>query len=162
MASVIQVDTIQTSLGTSAISFDASGRISKPYQPAFRVYDPTAADGAATVTFGSIDTRFNGRNGGWNASTNLYTAPIAGVYVFSFSFLHGNGGATSYCRCLFKLNGSASVSYGDTLVDFPSSYGCTGMSMAFYMYVGDTMGLTNEGRKIYGTSYGSFSGFYIG
>jgi hypothetical protein len=36
------------------------------------------------------------------------------------------------------------------------------MSMAFYMNVGDTMGLYNEGRKIYGTPYSSFSGFYIG
>jgi hypothetical protein len=161
MASIIQVDTIQTSGGTNAITFDSVGRISKPYQPAFRVTDATAGDGS-NVTFATIDTRFNGRNGGWNAGTSLYTAPIAGVYVFSFSFLHGNGGATSYCRCLFKFNGTASTNYGDTLVDMPASYGCTGMSMAFYMNVGDTMGLYNEGRKIYGTQYSSFSGFYIG
>jgi hypothetical protein len=152
---------ISASLSNTAISMDATGRTTHPNSPAFRVYDPTAGDNTA-VTFATIDTRFNGRNGGWNSSTSLYTAPIAGVYVFSFSFLHGSGGSQTYCRCLFKLNGSASTSYGDSLVDMPSSYGCTGMSMAFYLYAGDTMGLQNEGRKIYGTSYGSFSGFYIG
>jgi hypothetical protein len=161
MPLVMTTSTIGTSIGSTAISIDSVGRVSNPNQPAFRVYDATAGDGS-NVTFASIDTRFNGRNGGWNAGTSLYTAPIAGVYVFSFSFLHGNGGSTSYCRCLFKFNGTASVSYGDTLVDFPSSYGCTGMSMAFYMNVGDTMGLYNEGRKIYGTQYSSFSGFFIG
>jgi hypothetical protein len=153
--------TIGTAGGTG-ISIDTSGRALTPNSPAFRVTDASATDNQATVTFAGIDTRFNGRNGGWNPSTNLYTAPIAGVYVFSFSFLHGNGGSTTYCRCLFKFNGTASVSYGDTLVDMPASYGCTGMSMAFYMNVGDTMGLYNEGRKIYGPQYSSFSGFFVG
>jgi hypothetical protein len=44
----------------------------------------------------------------------------------------------------------------------PTSVVCTGMSLAFYMNVGDTMGLTNEGRKIYDPQYGSFSGYLIG
>ena len=147
--------------GLDRVFIDDSGRVRMPYQPAFRATEPTAADGA-NVSFASKDSAFTGRDAGFSTSTGLFTAPVAGVYVFSFAFLHGSGGSASYVRTLFKLNGSSSTTYGDTLEDWGSSYKFTSMSMAFRLSANDTVGLVCEGRKIYDTSYGCFSGFLIG
>lgn len=66
---------------------DSSGRVTKPYQPAF-----FASGSGGTVTmsvgsyipFNSLNTTFAGsnRNSGFNTSNYLYTAPVAGLYQF--------------------------------------------------------------------------------
>ena len=147
--------------GNIAHRIDNSGRVTLPYQPAFRVYDASASSNS-DVSFATVDTTFNGRNAGWNTSTNTFTAPVAGVYLFTFGFLHGQGGSESYVRAIFKINGTASTQYGETLQDMTAQYTPTNLAMAFRLAVGDTVKVFNEGRKIYGTQYTSFSGFLIG
>lgn len=148
------------SSGDNHLVISTSGRVTKPYQPGFRAYSPTAAAGATTISFGSSDTAFNSRNAGWNGSTR-YTAPVTGMYLFSFSFLHNTTGA-SYARVGFRINGTASYTNGDTLNDGYNSYGHTGMAMVFQLNANDYVELYNEGAAIYGTGYGSFSGYLIG
>lgn len=142
------------------LKVSTEGYIVKPYQPGFRAMNPSANAGF-DVSFGAVDTAFTSRNSGWNSSTSTFTAPVAGMYLFTFSFLHNTTGA-SYARVIFKFNGSVSTTYGDTLNDGYNSYGHTSMAMTFQMSAGDTMKLWNEGCAIYGTGYGSFSGFLIG
>lgn len=69
------------------IRIDSSGRVTKPYQPAFFA---TGSGGTITATvgaylpFNTLNTTFAGsnRNSGYNASSYVYTAPVAGLYQF--------------------------------------------------------------------------------
>lgn len=131
--------------------------VRSPNNPAFRAYYPSAGAGAATISFSGNDAAFNGRNSGWNGS-NRYTAPVAGVYVFSFAILI----LPSIARINFRINGTASTNYGETLIDGYGSYASPSMSMAFKLNAGDYVELYNEQAAVYGTPYGSFSGFFLG
>lgn len=128
MASVIQVDTIQTSLGAGAIAFDAGGRVTHPNLPAFWAIGFNA-DVYANATFQGLplvfrDCRLN-QQGAWNGtvgtSTNngsRFTAPTAGVYYFAWEAMYKhagggditmqiykNAGVVSYNNCHMKDNG---------------------------------------------------------
>lgn len=131
--------------------------VRSPNNPAFRAYYPSAAAGAATISFSGNDVGFNGRNSGWNG-VNRFTVPIAGVYVFSFAILVN----PTIARINFRINGSASTNYGETLIDGYNSYASPSMSMAFKLNANDYVELYNEQASVYGTPYGSFSGFFLG
>lgn len=143
-------------LGSTSYDTTIYNKVRMPNQPAFRAYNVSGASGAI-LSFATSDTAFNGRNAGWNGSR--FTAPIAGVYIFSFAILIGAG---TNSRILFTINGTYSTTYGDTLESNYSSYTYTGMSMAFFLNVNDYVELYNEQTAVYGSSFGSFSGFYVG
>jgi len=73
--------------GSERMRIDSSGRVTKPYQPAFFA---TGNGGTVTMSvgsyipFNSLNTTFAGsnRNSGFNTSNYLYTAPVAGLYQF--------------------------------------------------------------------------------
>jgi hypothetical protein len=145
--------------GVNRMSIDSSGRVTKPFQPAFRAHGPSAGTGA-NISFTTSDNGFDGRNSGWNGSR--FTAPVAGVYLFTFSILCNTTVAPSYARIYFKINGTTSTTYGDSLTDGHGSYASPAMSMFFRLNVNDYMELWNEGVPVYGTPFGSFSGMLVG
>jgi hypothetical protein len=76
--------------GLERMRIDSSGRVTMPYQPAFLA---TGNGGSITIASGSY-VPFNSltsavstnRSSGYNTSTYLYTAPVAGLYQFSAQF----------------------------------------------------------------------------
>ena len=145
-------------LGSTSYDTTIYNRVLTPTQPAFRAYYPSAGSGA-NVTFSGNDSGFSGRNAGWNGSSR-FTAPVAGVYNFSFSFLVND--AVYYARTLFRINGTYNTQYGDNLASTYGVYNVSAMSMTFRLNANDYVELYNEGAPIYGSSYGSFSGFLVG
>jgi len=144
--------------GTERLRIDTGGRVTLPYQPGFRVYSPSAAVNSI-ITFGN--TEFNTGNH-MDAATGVFTAPIAGRYLFTFAILSGNP-LGSYVRINFCKNSTSSdTTLGDSLWDGLSTFGSPSMAMIFDLAVNDTIRLRAEGSGTYSTSYGSFSGILLG
>jgi C1q domain len=69
---------------------DTGGRITTPYQPAFYAYGVSGASYGSGNYWIFPSTTFN-RGSHYNTSNGIFTAPVAGVYEFSFSNLGGTG-----------------------------------------------------------------------
>ena len=86
VATNIQSDTIKHSGGTTAMTIDSSGRVTKPQLPFFHVEAFTATSSNASQTgvlsFNSVVTN---QGSHWNSSQNRFEVPISGVYQFNFN-----------------------------------------------------------------------------
>ena len=136
-----------------------TGAVTLPSQPSFRVYYPSGAVNTI-ITFGA--TEFNIGNH-MNAATGVFTAPIAGRYLFTFAILSNFITSGGYVRINFCKNATTiDTTLGDSLWDGLATYGSPSMSMIFSLAVNDTIRLKTEGGGVYGASYGSFSGCLLG
>ena len=78
--------TFSTNDNTEAMRLDSSGFVTKPLQPAFEATSGTfSGDGSVggTETFVFSSARVN-IGSHYNASTGIFTAPVTGLYHFSF------------------------------------------------------------------------------
>ena len=87
MSSVLKVNTIKNSTGTTAMSIDGTGKITTPARPAFRVAktnsDQSITSGTSTkVTYNNVVFEVGGTNIG---TTDKFVAPVAGIYHFDAS-----------------------------------------------------------------------------
>jgi hypothetical protein len=160
MASIIQVDTIQTSGGTSAIALNSSGYINLSNQPSFSV---TKSDGVVTQEV-IWPTVIHNIGGYYNLSTGRFTAPIAGRYFFTFMMLNNT---TTYCLGTLAKNGSTGVLHsGWCQSRGPSSAndGFVSMSLIANLAVNDYVSVIFHPSyyAYYASGYCTFSGHFLG
>lgn len=94
--------------GTERVRIDSAGRVTMPYQPAFMAYFSSSADttvsSGATYAFNAV--KFN-TGSHFNTGTSTFTAPVAGVYLFTTSIYFTNsGGNTQTMGASLKVNGT--------------------------------------------------------
>lgn len=140
---------------------DSSGRLTKPYQPAFKV---VRNDGGGNVTTeATIPFNYAHLNLGshFNLSTYTFTAPVTGYYFLAFGGMNhqANPGGS-----LFRLyiNG-VQKSYWHLVNSHPSS---ASYSAVYYMSANDTAYCTggnyHYGDGPNGYDYPYFSGYLLG
>jgi len=171
MTSVLKVDNIQNSSGTSAVSIDSSGRISTPARPAFSVHGSastwfslTTASTWQTIT--GFDTERYDIGGNYNTSTAEFTVPVDGIYMLTLrGWLEGTVDSANYLR--IAKDGVSLVEGGEngnnnddhtiqltTIVQLDS--GDVIVPQAYRSVIHAT-------NDVYlGTNYAEFSGFLVG
>ena len=148
---------------SASMQIDGSGRLTTPQQPHFRVN--MTGSGQWSQSAGGY-VKFNNASSnigsGYNSSTGLFTAPVAGTYVFTTTFfMHTSyGNSTDSYWGIYK-NGSPLLT---TNHGYQGYDGGQSASVIMQMSAGDTAGVYVISGAIvsYVGEYNSFSGFMVG
>lgn len=118
MASIIGVENLQHTNGTTAATIDSVGRVLTPARPAFHAYGTTAS---WTIFSNSLFTKLVLPATTLNIGTHYdttnckFVAPVAGVYHFYYKVygrVESGGGASTYWMSRFHKNNNAITGYG--------------------------------------------------
>ncbi len=159
--SKLYVNEVHSKTGsTKALEIDSSGRVTMDARPSF--FATSTATGyvalSANDTFAGGDwwnDVHHNTGSHFNASTGIFTAPVNGVYFFSFSVL--NDGAQSFAILLNK-NGST------LLRNYIESGRALNFACSFYLQANDAIKIVANNADSYrlGSEYTWFSGCLIG
>lgn len=109
MASIIGVQELQHTNGTSAMSIDSSGRVTTPARPAFRAYKSGTAAwqsfGGTSATLMPFDATFLNVGNCYDTTNYKFVVPVDGVYTFYFQF-YGDSTAND---AFIRLDGASAV-----------------------------------------------------
>ena len=96
--------------GSEKMRIDSSGNVTKPSSCCFQaVVNGGNVSAGSYVVFGSVDVN---RGNDYNSSNGIFTAPIAGVYLFHISSIAFNN-ATTVFRFYLKINNGNTGSGND-------------------------------------------------
>jgi hypothetical protein len=145
----------QTNL-SERVRIDSSGRVTKPYQPAFSVYPASGTPiGSGTLTFTGV--RFNIGNN-YSTSTGRFTAPVAGIYLMILTAQHYGGTATNGWIDL-RLNDAEINARYETFDG--AQYTSGGISAVVQMAAGDYITIVPS-ANIFHDDNTNFSGYLLG
>ena len=170
MASIIGVQELQHTNGTSAMTIDSSGRVTKPSVPAWRVSlsanQSVSATGYTQVQLDLTSTENCFLNGGVTISSYEVVAPVTGIYAVN-AYVRLDGIGSGWAQLGIAVNGVRS-GVEDTYVidgDPATNYASLTASDVFSVTANDTFRLevytsADQAYTINGNTV--FSGHLVG
>jgi len=146
---------------------DSAGRVTMPYQPAFKVHQNASGSlGVGNFTGTFSDTETGSFDNGNNFANNVFTAPVSGYYQFSVSVRCD--GMSNYFRIFIDKNNAISSStslhaiYGNNISTNAENLQMSGV---LHLAANDTARVIVSSQSDTSWIYqgeGFFSGFLIG
>ena len=149
------VDLVFGTTNTERMRIDSSGRVTMTYQPAFRATLITSTNTTGNyMIFESVDYNIGNH---YNATTGIFTAPIAGRYMVSVQGFNENSQSSQLYVRVNNANKSYSLSYGPT-------YGMMSQHSVFNLAANDTVRVYCNAGELYaaGADSNSFSCYLLG
>ena len=149
---------IDANATAESLKIDSSGRIFAPNRVMFYVRKASGSNDVTGVFTAQFDTKIFDIGNGFNTSTGLYNAPVAGNYYFSLCAFNDYGSAG---RIDWEKNGSVVGRMGREYSI--NGYWCSEASIVIDMAANDTIeGAVTSGQMHINSGYNYFSGFLIG
>ena len=169
MTSVIKVDTIQNSSGTSALSIDGSGNITANQYikqnaiPAFRVYSTAGSFQQGHVEFNNVAFDVTSS---YSTSGHYFEAPVDGIYRFdlvTFACASDGNTATGTSASQFQVSTNSGSSWTDVIHMYgntpSSSYPQRSGTALLNLSAGDYVRISFGGLYAYSDSSGLYLHF---
>ena len=156
MSSILKVDTIQNTGGTTGLTIDSSGAILKPVLPYGQFSGPSSVTtGGNVITFaGNI---INGGGMTVDSSNSRMIVPVAGLYAVGFNQLVEN--TTAFTTVYIRKNGNQ-VNGSVVQNDQTSNYGAFGAHRIIELAANDYIDWYCSAGTIYAGST-QYSNHYI-
>ena len=90
---ILAAEDLTTEFSNLGIEVAASGIITRPYQPAFFAWNSTTFTGTGIVPFNNVTYNIGNH---FNTSTGRFTAPVAGIYLFTVICTSGSSQNATY------------------------------------------------------------------
>ena len=159
--SEIQTQTLAHPNGTNVATLHASGYLLKNKVVAFSAYNGPRVVGGSMATIAYTAVMVNTDNC-YSTSTYKFTAPVAGIYHFSFSHMAYNN---EHSRCQFAKNGSL-IHAQFYCSSASSNYSRMTGDIILALAVNDTIevkrNVQNAGSEGIHSDYRHFSGMLLG
>ena len=176
MTSVIKVDNIQNSSGTSSISLDSNGVIKQSALPTFKIHGGSGSGSKldlSTNTWTSVPYSTVEWNVGSHFDTvNYRFKPTVAGYWFiqAGGYMTYGTDAPSQRRLAFYDQDGTNIQNTLEYSNDSSTYGTIHVSGIYYMSGNGTdwievktrIGNSTDGDFYYGQQYGGFQGYFIG
>jgi len=164
----MDLSTIRSSTGNTAMSIDTAGRVTTSTRPAFLAYNSTNgwhnyAHGAARDMVWD-STRFN-IGGHFNTSTGKFTAPVAGIYSFhAWGYAHSGAVGNYFYLQVNGVNKQTVLLHNNVDQETIRLYALRQLSANDVVHV-QYLGGTDNSQNIYSSGdeqWTGFEGYLIG
>ncbi len=155
----IPVDSI-----TERMRIDSNGIVTKPFQPAFHVWnqaDQTLTNNTVMQFDAATSNSARVFNQGGHYANNKFTAPVAGVYQFSLNVVMNSAALGAARRVGFVLNGTDLLDYAYAYRD--TTYQSMNVSATIKLAAADYIDVrASTDGAMYMDNSGYFSGHLVG